>query len=115
MLVTINFSNLESMILVRAGELSTPCVTIAITLSAPHSDNLSAANAKVPQVSAMSSTKMATFPCTFPTSTILDTSFAFLRSLWNRAKSTFSRSANEVALQMWREVWCQCQNGRNLL
>lgn len=52
----------------------------------------------VPQVSAISSTKMATLSFTSPTSTILSTSLAFFRSLWIRAKSTFSRSAIDVTL-----------------
>ena len=59
---------------------------------------LSAALQNVPQVSAMSSTRIATLPLTSPTSTIDATSFAFLRSLWIRAKSTFSLSAIEVTL-----------------
>ncbi|GMR44701.1 hypothetical protein PMAYCL1PPCAC_14895 [Pristionchus mayeri] len=52
----------------------------------------------VPQVSAMSSTRMATYKSTFPTSVILSTSLTRLRSLWIRAKSTLRRSAIDVTL-----------------
>ena len=50
----------------------------------------------VPQVSAMSSTRMATFPLASPTRTMLATSFCFFLSLWMRAKSMLSLSAMEV-------------------
>ena len=53
----------------------------------------------VPHVSAMSSTKMATLFLASPTRTIDATSLAFFRSLWMRAKSTFSLSAIEVTLK----------------
>ena len=62
---------------------------------------LSAAWQMVPQVSAISSTKMATRSLTSPTRTIAATSFAFFRSLWMRAKSTFKRSAIDVTLNCW--------------
>jgi hypothetical protein len=52
----------------------------------------------VPHVSAMSSTSMATRSLTSPTKTMDATSFAFLRSLWIKANSTFSRSAIDVTL-----------------
>ena len=58
----------------------------------------SAAWQNVPHVSAMSSMRMATLLRTSPTSTIDATSFAFLRSLWISAKSTFSLSAIDVTL-----------------
>ena len=58
----------------------------------------SAAWQKVPQVSAMSSTKIAILSLTSPTSTIVATSLAFFLSLWISAKSTFSLSAMEVTL-----------------
>ena len=51
---------------------------------------LPAAWQMVPQVSAMSSTRMATLSLASPTSTMLATSLAFLRSLWIRANSTLS-------------------------
>lgn len=61
--------------------------------------HLSAAWQIVPQVSAMSSTRIATRSVTSPTRTIRSTSFAFFLSLWIRAKSTFNLSAIEVTLQ----------------
>lgn len=60
--------------------------------------DLSAAWQTVPQVSAMSSTKMATRSLTSPTRTMRSTSLAFFLSLWMRAKSTFKRSAMDVTL-----------------
>jgi len=57
-----------------------------------------AARPRVPHVSAMSSTRIAIFPFTEPTRTIRETSLAFFRSLWKRAKSTLRRSAMDVAL-----------------
>ena len=59
---------------------------------------MSAAFAKVPQVSAMSSTIIAVRPVTSPTRTIRETSFGRARSLWMRAKGRSRRSAMEVAL-----------------
>lgn len=50
----------------------------------------------VPQVSAISSTKIATLSFTSPTRTIEATSLAFLRSLWIKANSTFNLSAIDV-------------------
>ena len=61
--------------------------------------HLSAAWQTVPQVSAISSTKMATRSLTSPTRTMRSTSLAFFLSLWMRAKSTFSRSAMDVTLR----------------
>ena len=58
----------------------------------------SAAWHTVPQVSAISSTRMATRSLTSPTRTMEATSLAFFLSLWIRAKSTFSRSAMAVTL-----------------
>lgn len=60
--------------------------------------DLSAAWQMVPQVSAMSSTRMATRSLTSPTRTMRSTSLAFFLSLWMRAKSTFRRSAMDVTL-----------------
>lgn len=54
--------------------------------------------AKVPQVSAMSSTRMATLSTTSPTSTILPTTLGRGRSLWISAKPRSRRSAIDVAL-----------------
>jgi hypothetical protein len=53
----------------------------------------------VPQVSAMSSTRMATLSSTSPTSTMRETSLGRARSLWMRAKPRSRRSAIDVALQ----------------
>lgn len=61
--------------------------------------DLSAAWQMVPQVSAMSSTRMATRSLTSPTRTMRSTSLAFFLSLWMRAKSTFKRSAMDVTLR----------------
>lgn len=58
----------------------------------------SAAWQKVPQVSAISSTRIAILSLTSPTRTMVATSLAFFLSLWIRAKSTFSLSAMEVTL-----------------
>lgn len=60
--------------------------------------DLLAAWQMVPQVSAMSSTRMATRSLTSPTRTMRSTSLAFFLSLWMRAKSTFRRSAMDVTL-----------------
>lgn len=95
-LVTTTASKQASFIREMAGPLKIPCVSIAYTLVAPASTSLSAAWQIVPHVSAISSTRMATRSFTSPTNTIDATSFAFLRSLWIKANSTFSRSAIEV-------------------
>lgn len=63
---------------------------------------LSAAWQMVPHVSAMSSTRIATRSFTSPTRTIRSTSFAFFRSLWIKANSTFSLSAIDVTL--WKDA-----------
>ncbi len=104
--------------------LKMPCVTIAMTSRAPCSLTVAAAflqrdlwsaplcplimftlvwcfhsaYARVPQVSAMSSTNMATLSTTSPTSTIRPTTFGRGRSLWMRAKPRSRRSAIDVAL-----------------
>ena len=52
----------------------------------------------VPQVSAISSTRMAIFSLTSPTRTMDATSLTFLRSLCISANSTLRRSAIEVTL-----------------
>lgn len=57
------------------------------------------AYARVPQVSAMSSTRMATLSTTSPTSTIRPTTLGRGRSLWIRAKPRSRRSAIDVALK----------------
>ena len=54
--------------------------------------------ARVPQVSAMSSTRMATLSTTSPTSTMRPTTLGRGRSLWIRAKPRSRRSAIAVAL-----------------
>ena len=80
-----------------AGFDKIPCVTSANTRSAPLSFRRSAAKSSVPHVSAMSSIKTAILSFASPTRTMRDTSLAFLRSLWKRAKSTPSWSAIDVA------------------
>lgn len=78
---------------------------------APNSTDLSAAWQMVPQVSAMSSTRMATRSLTSPTRTMRSTSLAFFLSLWMRANSTFRRSAMDVTLdgekRRSRQTWTQ--------
>lgn len=59
-----------------AGPEKIPCVRIAYTFVAPASTSLSAAWTIVPQVSAMSSTKMATRSLTSPTWRLME-SFMF--------------------------------------
>jgi hypothetical protein len=54
--------------------------------------------ARVPQVSAMSSTRMQVMSLTEPTRTMRETSLGRARSLWMRAKGRSRRSAIEVAL-----------------
>ncbi len=76
-----------------------PCVTIATTSRALCAMTVSAALTSVPQVSAMSSTRMATLSSTSPTSTMRETSLGRARSLWMRAKPRSRRSAIDVALQ----------------
>ncbi len=58
--------------------------------------HFSAAWQIVPQVSAMSSTKMATRSLTSPTRTMEATSFAFFLSLWIKANSTFNLWKSDV-------------------
>ncbi|GMT17499.1 hypothetical protein PFISCL1PPCAC_8796 [Pristionchus fissidentatus] len=96
--VTTTASNAELLRRVSAGPLQMPWTQKAYTFSAPASTSLKAARQMVPHVSAMSSTRIATFPSTFPTSVIFSTSLARLRSLWMRAKSTLRRSAIDVTL-----------------
>ena len=77
----------------------------------------SAAWQTVPQVSAMSSTSIAILSFTSPTNTMDDTSFAFLRSLWIKAKSTFSLSPIDVTLENQRQLKCsfwKCRNKASL-
>ncbi|KAH3679785.1 hypothetical protein WICPIJ_008519 [Wickerhamomyces pijperi] len=75
-----------------------PCVTMAMTDLALFSSKTSAALAKVPQVSAISSTIIQILSVTSPTSTILDTSLALALSLWIKAKFKSKRSAKPAAL-----------------
>ena len=75
-----------------------PCVTIATTSWAPCFLSVCAAFTRVPQVSAISSTRIAILFWTSPTKTILLTSFGRERSLWIRAKFRSRRSAIAVAL-----------------
>lgn len=91
--VTTTASKHALLILDIAGPEKMPCVRIAYTFVAPASISFSAAWQMVPQVSAMSSTRIATRSFTSPTSTMDATSLAFFRSLWIRANSTFSLSA----------------------
>jgi len=91
-------SRRDLLILSSALPEKMPCVTMASTRAAPFSSSTSAAMPRVPQVSAMSSTRMAVLPATLPTRTMRETSLAFLRSLWMSAKSTSSLSAIDVAL-----------------
>lgn len=95
-LVTTTASKQALLILEIAGPEKIPWVKIAYTFVAPASISFSAAWQIVPQVSAMSSTRMATLSLTSPTRTIEATSFAFWRSLWMSANSTLRRSAIEV-------------------
>lgn len=60
---------------------------------------MSAALTSVPQVSAMSSTRMAVLDATEPTRTMRETSLGRARSLCMRAKFRSRRSAMEVALR----------------
>ena len=71
----------------------------ATTSLAPCSMSVLAAFAKVPHVSAISSTRIQVLFTTFPTSTILETSFGRARSLWMMANWRSRRSAIEAALQ----------------
>lgn len=124
-LVTTTASKQALLILEMAGPEKMPCVSMAYTLVAPASKSLnwstrcvkvallgerivgiylSAAWQMVPQVSAMSSTKMATRSLTSPTRTMAATSLAFFRSLWISAKSTLRRSAIDVTLQGNKQV-----------
>lgn len=63
-------------------------------------DNNGRASERKKSQRTMSSIRMAVFPATFPTKTILETSFAFLRSLWKRANSRLSFPASEDALRV---------------
>src|ERR1700676_1409533 len=78
--------------------LNIPWTTIAYTVVAPFWRNISAALARVPHVSAISSMTMPTLPFTWPTRVILETSFARSRSLWMNANGRSRRSATAVAL-----------------
>lgn len=78
--------------------LKMPWVTMAMASRAPCSITTSAALTSVPQVSAISSTMIATRSRTSPTSTMRETSFGRARSLWISAKPRSSPSAIEVAL-----------------
>ena len=73
-------------------------VTMAMILPAPWLFSVSAALAKVPQVSAMSSIRMATLSLTSPTRTMEPTTFGLGLSLWISAKAQPRRSAIAVAL-----------------
>lgn len=64
--VTTNASNEQLAILSVAGPVKMPWVKIAYTLKAPASLNFSAAMQIVPQVSAISSTNIATLSLTSP-------------------------------------------------
>jgi hypothetical protein len=79
--------------------LKMPCVTMASTSLAPSAMSTSAALTSVPQVSAISSTRIAVLPSTSPTSTILETSLGRVRSLCMSAKPRFKPSAIDVALR----------------
>ncbi|KAH3681292.1 hypothetical protein WICPIJ_007753 [Wickerhamomyces pijperi] len=69
-----------------------------MTSLAPLSNKVSAALTKVPQVSAISSIRIQILSVTSPTRTILDTSLAFWRSLWIKAKFKSNLSAVEATL-----------------
>ena len=92
---------------VMAGPEKIPWVKIAETLLAPAEKSLSAAWQIVPQVSATSSTRIATRPFTYPTSTIRSTSLAFFGSLWIKAKSTIQSFCNGghslSSTSIWRD------------
>jgi hypothetical protein len=60
----------------------------------------------------MSSMRIAVLPFTLPTRTMRATSFAFLRSLWKRAKSRSSRAAREDALKSHDQREMDDQNAR---
>ena len=95
-------TTLLSLLLFRVSialPLKIPCVTIATTSRALCAMTVSAAFTSVPQVSAMSSTRIAILFSTSPTSTMRDTSFGRARSLWIRAKPRSRRSAMDVALR----------------
>ena len=97
-LVTISFSISLSLSTCIALPLKIPCVTSARTVLAPFARRCFAASARVPHVSAMSSIRIAVLPSTLPTRTMRAISLAFLRSLWNRAKSRSSEAAIDEAL-----------------
>lgn len=99
-LVTTIFLSLLPLRASMAFPLRIPCVTMASASLAPSEISTSAALTSVPQVSAMSSTKIAVLPRTSPTSTIRETSLGRVRSLWMRANPRFKPSAIEVALPL---------------
>lgn len=69
-----------------------------MVLPAPWFLSVSAALASVPQVSAMSSIRIAILSLTSPTKTMEPTTFGLGRSLWISAKAQPKRSAIAVAL-----------------
>jgi len=96
--VTTSFVSCEALIVSMALPLRMPWVTMAMADFAPWLMTTSAALQRVPHVSAMSSTMIATLSLTSPTRTMRETSLGRARSLWMRAKPKSRPSAIDVAL-----------------